>query len=166
MVTTAETNRRIPAAAVGAFMTDAMTACGLPPAGAAVVAGAMLDADLSGSDAHGIFRLTGYVRQLKGGQFNPRADIKVLERGPATALVDGDNGMGHLVMTYAANLAVEIARESGIAWVGTRLKRPLVIGLVYMGGWWLIGLALVGGLLALHELYVMVRDLRPLVLGG
>jgi phosphatidate cytidylyltransferase len=43
---------------------------------------------------------------------------------------------------------------------------PLVIGLVYLGGWWLFGLALVGGLLALHELYVMVRNLRPLVLGG
>ena len=43
---------------------------------------------------------------------------------------------------------------------------PLVIGLVYLGGWWLVGLALVGGLLALHELYVMARELRPLVLGG
>jgi phosphatidate cytidylyltransferase len=43
---------------------------------------------------------------------------------------------------------------------------PLVIGLVYLGGWWLFGLALVGGLLALHELYVMTRVLRPLVLGG
>jgi len=43
---------------------------------------------------------------------------------------------------------------------------PLVIGLVYLGGWWLFGLALVGGLLAMHELYAMVRDLRPLVLGG
>jgi phosphatidate cytidylyltransferase len=43
---------------------------------------------------------------------------------------------------------------------------PLVIGLVYLGGWWLFALALVGGLLALHELYVMTRELRPLVLGG
>jgi phosphatidate cytidylyltransferase len=43
---------------------------------------------------------------------------------------------------------------------------PLVIGLVYLGGWWLFALALVGGLLALHELYVMARTLRPLVLGG
>ena len=43
---------------------------------------------------------------------------------------------------------------------------PLVIGLVYLGGWWLIALALVGGLLALHELYEMTRELRPLVLGG
>lgn len=43
---------------------------------------------------------------------------------------------------------------------------PLVIGLVYLGGWWLVALALVGGLFALHELYVMTRSLRPLVLGG
>lgn len=43
---------------------------------------------------------------------------------------------------------------------------PLVIGMVYLGGWWLFGLALVGGLFALHELYVMARELRPLVLGG
>ena len=43
---------------------------------------------------------------------------------------------------------------------------PLVIGLVYLGGWWLFALAVVGGLIALHELYVMARELRPLVLGG
>ena len=43
---------------------------------------------------------------------------------------------------------------------------PLVLGLVWAGGWWLFGLALVGGLLALHELYGMSRALRPIVLGG
>jgi phosphatidate cytidylyltransferase len=46
------------------------------------------------------------------------------------------------------------------------LLLPLVVGVVYLGGWWLFGLALVGGLAALHELYVMARTLRPLVLGG
>src|ERR1700704_3402220 len=101
-------------------MTDAFQACGLPAADAAVTAGAMLDADLSGSDAHSIFRLPGYVRTIKQGHINARPDIRILERSPATALVDGDNGMGHLVMTYVANLAVEIARESGLAWVGAR----------------------------------------------
>ena len=43
---------------------------------------------------------------------------------------------------------------------------PIVIALVYLGGWWLFALALVGGLLALHELYTIARELRPLVLGG
>jgi phosphatidate cytidylyltransferase len=43
---------------------------------------------------------------------------------------------------------------------------PLVIGLVYLGGWWLFGLGLVAGMLALHELYTLSRELRPLVLAG
>jgi phosphatidate cytidylyltransferase len=43
---------------------------------------------------------------------------------------------------------------------------PLVIGVVYLGGWWLFALALVGGLIALHELYTMARELRPLVIAG
>jgi phosphatidate cytidylyltransferase len=43
---------------------------------------------------------------------------------------------------------------------------PIVIGAVYLGGWWLTGLALIGGLLALHELYTIARPLRPIVLGG
>src|SRR3954452_9804952 len=68
-----ESTRRIPAAAIRAFMIDAFCACGLPEADAGIVAEAMLDADLSGSDAHGIFRLTGYVGLIKRGQINPRA---------------------------------------------------------------------------------------------
>jgi L-2-hydroxycarboxylate dehydrogenase (NAD+) len=115
-----ESSRRIPASALDAFITDAFISCGLPKPDAAVVAGTMLDADLSGSDAHGVFRLPGYLRTLKQGHINPRPDIRVVERGPATALVDGDNGMGHLVMTRVAELAVEMARESGLAWVGAR----------------------------------------------
>ena len=43
---------------------------------------------------------------------------------------------------------------------------PAVIGVVYLGGWWLFALALVAGLIALHELYVMGKELRPLVLAG
>ena len=43
---------------------------------------------------------------------------------------------------------------------------PLVLGVVWLGGWWLFGLAALGGLLGLHELYGMARALRPLVLGG
>ena len=132
MPTADDNARRVPAAAVHSFMADAFRACGLPDDDAKIVAGAMLDADLSGSDAHGIFRLAGYVKQLKAGNFNPRASIKVIERSPATALVDGDNGMGHLVMTYAANLSVEIAREAGVAWVGVRRSNHSGAGSTYV----------------------------------
>ena len=43
---------------------------------------------------------------------------------------------------------------------------PVVVGVVWLGGWWLFGLALVAGLIALHELYTMAKELRPLVLAG
>jgi len=43
---------------------------------------------------------------------------------------------------------------------------PVVLYLVYLGEWWIFGLATFAALAALHELYVMARGLRPLVLAG
>ena len=43
---------------------------------------------------------------------------------------------------------------------------PVVLYLVYLGDWWLFGLAAFAALIALHEFYVMARSLRPLVLAG
>jgi phosphatidate cytidylyltransferase len=43
---------------------------------------------------------------------------------------------------------------------------PVVLYLVYLGEWWIFGLATFAALVALHELYVMARGLRPLVLAG
>jgi LDH2 family malate/lactate/ureidoglycolate dehydrogenase len=111
---------RIPAAALLAFAEEAFRACGLPDPDAKVVAGALVEADFTGADAHGMFRLPMYVRWLRQGYVNPRPQMKVIHGGPATAVVDGDNGMGHLVMSHAADTAVALARETGVAWVGAR----------------------------------------------
>jgi phosphatidate cytidylyltransferase len=43
---------------------------------------------------------------------------------------------------------------------------PFVLGILYLGGWWLVLLALAAGLIALHEFYSIARPLRPLVLAG
>jgi phosphatidate cytidylyltransferase len=48
----------------------------------------------------------------------------------------------------------------------TVVALPAVLYLVWLGGWWLTGLAIMAALVALHELYVMARSLRPLVLAG
>src|SRR5690242_20733010 len=114
------TDNRVSIAAMIAFSRDALIACGVPPSDAELAAKQMTEADLTGFDAHGIFRLSAYCKTLQSGRVNPKANIKVLQRSPATALVDGDDGIGHLVMTYATNLAIELARESGVGWVGAR----------------------------------------------
>ena len=113
-------NRRHAIAAMIAFTRDALLAVGVPEADAAIAAKQMIEADLTGFDAHGIFRLSAYIAQLKSGRVKAKANIKVLQRAPSTALIDGDDGIGHLVMTYATNLAIELARETGIGWVGAR----------------------------------------------
>jgi phosphatidate cytidylyltransferase len=43
---------------------------------------------------------------------------------------------------------------------------PLVLGLVYLGGWWLFGLVAVASVLALHEYALMIRSLRPVILAA
>ena len=119
-ISAAQRTTRIPAAAALAFAEEAFRACGLPDDDAKIVAGALVEADFAGADAHGLFRLPMYARWLRQGYVNPRPQMKLNRGGPATAVVDGDNGMGHLIMSYAANTAVEMARETGVAWVGAR----------------------------------------------
>jgi phosphatidate cytidylyltransferase len=43
---------------------------------------------------------------------------------------------------------------------------PVVLGIVYLGGWWLFALAAVGVVLALHEYALMIRTLRPVILAA
>jgi LDH2 family malate/lactate/ureidoglycolate dehydrogenase len=112
--------KRYPAAALIAFTRDALTVCGVPEADAATVADKMIEADVTGFDAHGIFRLGYYIANLQDGRVNPKAHIEVVRGSASTALIDGDNGIGHLVITTAADLAVELARATGVGWVGVR----------------------------------------------
>jgi L-2-hydroxycarboxylate dehydrogenase (NAD+) len=113
---------RIPISAVTSLIVDAMMKSGVPADDAAKIGELMLEADLTGADAHGVFRLPQYITRLKLGSTNARPAIKVTRTAPATALVDGDNGMGHLVVARAAETAIELARESGVAWVGCRMS--------------------------------------------
>jgi L-2-hydroxycarboxylate dehydrogenase (NAD+) len=96
------TGERVAAGAISGLIADALGKLGLAEADAAKCAELMTEADLTGADAHGVFRLPHYVRRLRGGAVNPKPAIRVERTAAATALVDGDNGMGHLVMARAA----------------------------------------------------------------
>src|SRR6266849_7665225 len=103
-----------------AFIQEALTRLGLPDQDAMTVAALMAEADLQGSDGHGVSRLPQYVRRIKAGGFNVRPNIRVVREQVSTALLYGDNGMGHLVMKRAAEIAIDKARVTGVAWVGSQ----------------------------------------------
>jgi LDH2 family malate/lactate/ureidoglycolate dehydrogenase len=105
-----------------AFSQRCLQAAGLPANDAATVAGLMADADLQGSDGHGVIRLSPYIRRIRNGGINVTPVIRIAQERAATALLDGDNGMGHLVMSRAAQIAIDKARHNGIGWVGSRLS--------------------------------------------
>jgi L-2-hydroxycarboxylate dehydrogenase (NAD+) len=111
---------RVPFHSLREFIRAAFERAGLPGEDAAVVASLMAQADLQGSDAHGVMRLPQYLRRIRAGGINTHPEMRIIAERAGMALLDGGNGMGHLVMKRAAEIAIEKARTSGIAWVGTR----------------------------------------------
>lgn len=102
------------------FIAAAYRAAGVPEADAAKAADFMARSDISGADGHGVFRLPQYIRRIQTGGINTRPNIVVNRTAPGTALVDGDNGLGALVVSRAVETAIEIAGTQGIGWAGTR----------------------------------------------
>jgi L-2-hydroxycarboxylate dehydrogenase (NAD+) len=110
---------RYDAAELTAFAAAILRACGVMPEHASITASRLVEADLRGRSGHGLIRLAPYVSRIRAGGLNARPDIEVLHETPVSALVDGDNGLGQVVMTRATELAIAKAGETGLAWVGT-----------------------------------------------
>src|ERR1700681_616740 len=104
------------------FIGASLRSLGLPDQDALTVAALMAEADLQGSDGHGVTRLPQYARRIRAGGFNVRPNIRLVHENISTAVLNGDNGMGHLVMKRAAEIAIEKARSTGIAWVNSQFS--------------------------------------------
>jgi LDH2 family malate/lactate/ureidoglycolate dehydrogenase len=111
---------RVAAAKLEEFTARAFQAVGISRVESTSIAELMVRADVQGSEGHGVFRLPQYVRRIKGGAVNVKPDIRVVREAAGMALVDGDNGMGHLVMRFATEKAIEKAKSAGVAWVGVK----------------------------------------------
>lgn len=110
----------VPSDRLQAFIHQSLVALGLANSDAVTVAALMTEADLQGSDGHGVIRLPQYAKRIKAGGINAKPNIRIVQERAGTALIDGDNGMGHLVMKYAADIAIAKARTTGIAWVNSQ----------------------------------------------
>lgn len=103
------------------FMVDVFVKVGVPPQDAAICGEVLIASDLRGIDSHGISRLKPiYYKRIKDGILSPTTKVEILKEGPATALVDGHNGMGHVIGRRCMELAIKKAREFGIAMTAAR----------------------------------------------
>ena len=103
------------------FMKDALKGAGVPEEDARIVADVLIESDKRGIDSHGIGRLKPiYIDRIDAGILNPETRIDVIKDEKAVAVLDGNNGMGHVVSKKAMAMAIEKAREYGVGMTAVR----------------------------------------------
>ncbi len=117
---TTATSQRVTQTQLETFIAAVFVTVGISKNEAQTIAQLMARADINGSEGHGIFRLPQYIRRIKGGAVNVKPDIRIEREAAGMALINGDNGMGHLVMKFATEKAIEKAKTAGVAWVGAK----------------------------------------------
>ncbi len=93
-------------------------AVGTPAETAAFVANALVAANLTGHDSHGVIRILQYIEVVESGSLDPTAIPEVIAVDGATLKVDGKWGWGQPAFQLAVEETIGLAREFGIA-IGT-----------------------------------------------
>ena len=101
------------------FAIEALRAVGLPDADAQRVANCLVQVDLRGVFSHGTRQLRRYTAEYQRGELNPRPETRIDRETPASAVIDGDGGIGYLAASRAAEVLVQKAGDVGIAVAST-----------------------------------------------
>lgn len=110
----------IPVNIMRQFMIDVFTKSEVPPADAEICADVLLASDLRGIESHGVSRLRLYYDGIKSGRHLPKTEIEVVRETATTAVVDGHNGMGHVIGVNCMQMAIQKAHQYGLGAVAVR----------------------------------------------
>lgn len=114
-------NKSVPFEIIEKFMVEVLVKAGIPYSDAKMVCDVLVQADKFGFDSHGVNRLKPiYLDRIKEGILNPVTEYEIVKDRLATAVVDGHNGMGHVVGTKSMKLAIEKAKKYGMGMVAVR----------------------------------------------
>ena len=103
------------------FMVDVFKGLGVPEEDAKICADVLIASDKKGIDSHGVNRLKPtYYDRLTTGLQSPVTKVEIVKEGPTTALIDGNNGMGHVIAKKAMGICIEKARKYGTGMVAVR----------------------------------------------
>lgn len=112
--------RPIPHDMLRDFCAEVLRAAGLRADDATLVADSLVTANLRGIDSHGVARLPHYLERLRRGSINARPSITIEHRSAALCVVDGDHGLGQLVVQRATDEAIACARDCGAGWAAVK----------------------------------------------
>lgn len=103
------------------FMTEAFVSLGVPRNEAAFCAEVIIEADKRGIESHGIGRFKSYYYdRVKSGIQSAKTSVEIVRETPTTAVIDGHNGMGHIVAKKSMELAIKKAKKVGMGMVAVR----------------------------------------------
>lgn len=102
------------------LIVKVFTKLGVPADEASICADILIASDLSGIESHGIGRLKMYFDRIKAGIQKPETRIEIISDRSATAVWDGNHGMGHVIGHRAMQKAIEKARHWGLGSVAVR----------------------------------------------
>lgn len=112
--------KRISIETIYNLMKEVFIGCGVPREDAVMCADVLIASDLRGIKSHGSGRLKMYYDRFKCHILNPVTKIDIIRDMPATALWDGNHGMGHVVGKKAMQTAIDKAKKYGIGAVAVR----------------------------------------------
>lgn len=110
--------KRFPAAVLEEKVAAALREAGASEASLAAATRAMMHASMVGVDSHGVRLTEHYCTMLGGGRLNKDPQLKVDIRAAGSAMVDGDDGLGHYAAYRAVEVGIELARTAGVGAVG------------------------------------------------
>ncbi|MBN2073726.1 MAG: Ldh family oxidoreductase [Actinobacteria bacterium] len=103
------------------FMRLAFIKMNVPEEDAGICAAVLIESDKRGIDSHGVGRLKPiYIDRIKDGIQEPVTRFEIVREGPATAVVDGHDGMGHVIGVKSMELAISKARKYGLGMVAVK----------------------------------------------
>lgn len=113
---------RINAGALIDFSTAVYLSAGVPEADARLVADTLVQADLWGHQSHGVLRLGWYLDRIRNGVMKSVTKPEFVVDAGAVAVIDGHDGVGHVLTELARKEAVRRAKLHGVAVVGVRMS--------------------------------------------
>ena len=102
------------------FVRETLKRLRMPAMHASKVGDVLVAANLAGIEGEGVSRLPYFASKISSGLINSNANIRLTHQEDATACLDGDNGMGHLVASRSMEIAIALAKQHGVSAVSSR----------------------------------------------